>query len=62
MQFTRNEVETATGPAEWFTGQVFIDAVAVPSDHSRVNVSSLSLSSIVTQMISRRLVKSPSFG
>ncbi|MGB7806497.1 MAG: cupin domain-containing protein [Actinomycetota bacterium] len=41
MQFTRNEVETAAGPAEWFTGQVFIDAVAVPSDHSRVNVSSV---------------------
>lgn len=41
MQFTRNEVETAAGPAEWFTGQVFIDAVAVPLDHSRVNVSSV---------------------
>ena len=41
MQFTRNEVETAAGPAEWFTGQVFIDAVAVPSDRSRVNVSSV---------------------
>lgn len=41
MQFTRNEVETAAGPAEWFTGQVFIDAVTVPSDHSLVNVSSV---------------------
>jgi quercetin dioxygenase-like cupin family protein len=41
MQFTRNEVETAAGPAEWFTGQVFIDAVAGPSDHSLVNVSSV---------------------
>jgi quercetin dioxygenase-like cupin family protein len=41
MQFTRNEVETVAGPADWFTGQVFIDTVAVPSDGSRANVSSV---------------------
>ena len=41
MEFTRNDVETAAGPAEWFTGNVYIDAVAVPSDRSRVNVSSV---------------------
>ena len=41
MEFTRNDVETATGPAEWFTGKVYLDAVAVPSDRSRVNVSSV---------------------
>ena len=41
MEFTRNDVETAAGPVEWFTGNVYIDAVAVPSDRSRVNVSSV---------------------
>lgn len=25
MQITRNTVETATGPNEWFTGAVYID-------------------------------------
>ena len=29
MEFTRNDVETAAGPVEWFTGNVYIDAVAV---------------------------------
>ena len=28
MQMTRNTIDTAQGPAEWFTGTVFIDAVA----------------------------------
>ena len=29
------------GPAEWFTGDVFIDAVATPSGTSRVSASSV---------------------
>jgi quercetin dioxygenase-like cupin family protein len=41
MEFTRNGAETAAGPAEWFTGNVYIDTVAVPTDGSRVNVSSV---------------------
>ena len=41
MEFTRNDVETAAGPAEWFTGNVYIDAEAVPTERSRVNVSSV---------------------
>jgi quercetin dioxygenase-like cupin family protein len=41
MQITRNDVETTTGPAERFTGQVFFDTVAVPLDRSRVNVSNV---------------------
>ena len=28
MEITRNSIETARGPAEWFTGTVFIDPVA----------------------------------
>jgi hypothetical protein len=28
MEITRSGIETAKGPAEWFTGDVYIDAVA----------------------------------
>jgi quercetin dioxygenase-like cupin family protein len=32
MQITRSSVETMAGPADWFTGAVYIDAVAAPTD------------------------------
>lgn len=35
MQITRNSLETAAGPSDWFTGSVFIDTVAAPEDSSR---------------------------
>jgi quercetin dioxygenase-like cupin family protein len=41
MEITRNGVETAAGPAEWFTGSVYIDTVARPSERSRLNASSV---------------------
>jgi quercetin dioxygenase-like cupin family protein len=41
MQITRNSTETTPGPAEWFTGSVYIDAVAAPSAGSRLNASSV---------------------
>ena len=41
MQVNRNSIETVTGPSEWFTGAVYIDAVATPSDASRVSASSV---------------------
>ena len=41
MQITRNSVETAPGPGEWFTGAVFLDQVAVPSGSSRLSASSV---------------------
>jgi quercetin dioxygenase-like cupin family protein len=41
MHITRNAVDTAAGPSEWFTGTVYIDAVATPSDASRVSASSV---------------------
>jgi quercetin dioxygenase-like cupin family protein len=41
MQITRNSTETRPGPSEWFTGTVYIDAVAVPSEGSRLSVSSV---------------------
>jgi quercetin dioxygenase-like cupin family protein len=36
MQITRNSLDTGVGPAEWFTGSVYIDAIATPSAPSRV--------------------------
>jgi quercetin dioxygenase-like cupin family protein len=39
VQITRNSLETAVGPSEWFTGAVFIDQVAVPSGTSRLSAS-----------------------
>ena len=41
MQITRNNVETASGRSEWFTGAVYLDAVAVPSAGSRLSASSV---------------------
>jgi quercetin dioxygenase-like cupin family protein len=41
MQMTRSGLETATGPSEWFTGAVFVDAVATPTGHSRLSASSV---------------------
>ena len=36
MQITRNTLETTPGSADWFTGAVYIDPVAVPSAGSRL--------------------------
>jgi quercetin dioxygenase-like cupin family protein len=41
MQITRNATQTAAGPSDWFTGAVYIDAVAAPSDASRLSASSV---------------------
>jgi quercetin dioxygenase-like cupin family protein len=41
MHVTRNGAETARGPAEWFTGAVYLDAVAAPAGSSRVSASSV---------------------
>jgi quercetin dioxygenase-like cupin family protein len=41
MQITRNSVDTAAGPEDWFTGRVYIDAVAAPSDGSRLSASAV---------------------
>src|SRR5437764_6660484 len=34
MQITRSGIETQKGPADWFTGDVYIDAVAAPAGTS----------------------------
>jgi quercetin dioxygenase-like cupin family protein len=41
MQMTRNDTATTPGPSDWFTGAVYLDAVAVPSDVSRLSATSV---------------------
>jgi quercetin dioxygenase-like cupin family protein len=41
MQVTRNAIATTPGPGEWFTGSVFIDSVAAPSEGSRLQGSNV---------------------
>ena len=32
---------TVQGPADWFTGDVWIDSIVQPHDHSRLNVAAV---------------------
>ena len=41
MQITRNSTDTGRGPGEWFTGDVYIDQVAAPSESSRLSAVSV---------------------
>jgi quercetin dioxygenase-like cupin family protein len=41
MQITRNNTETNPGPSDWFTGSVFIDAIASPSEASPIGAASV---------------------
>jgi quercetin dioxygenase-like cupin family protein len=41
MQITRNSVDTVAGPSEWFTGTVYIDPVATPSEQSRLQAGTV---------------------
>ncbi|MGH7910987.1 MAG: (R)-mandelonitrile lyase [Candidatus Dormibacteraceae bacterium] len=41
MDVTRNSVETRPGPSDWFTGVVYVDTVATPSQTSRLSASSV---------------------
>jgi quercetin dioxygenase-like cupin family protein len=36
MQITRSSEQTAPGPSDWFTGTVYIDTLAAPSEPSRI--------------------------
>jgi quercetin dioxygenase-like cupin family protein len=39
LQITRNTLETGVGPADWFTGTVHIDTIAIPSEASPVGAA-----------------------
>ena len=41
MQVTRSTLATAAGPSDWFTGGVFLDTIAAPSDGSRLHASNV---------------------
>jgi quercetin dioxygenase-like cupin family protein len=41
MQITRNGIDTNVGPGDWFTGAVYIDAIAAPAGSSRLSASSV---------------------
>jgi quercetin dioxygenase-like cupin family protein len=41
MDVTRNSIETVRGPQDWFTGSVYIDQVAAPSNESRVSANNV---------------------
>jgi quercetin dioxygenase-like cupin family protein len=39
MQITRNGLQTSPGPSDWFTGAVYVDTVAAPSNGSRIGAA-----------------------
>jgi quercetin dioxygenase-like cupin family protein len=39
VQITRNILGTSAGPSDWFTGPVFVDAIAMPSAASRIGAA-----------------------
>ena len=41
MQITRDSTPTVAGPPDWFTGAVFLDAVAVPAGTSTLAAGSV---------------------
>src|SRR6059058_2903191 len=41
MQITKNSLNTNAGPSGWFTGAVYVDTVATPSNGSRLSASSV---------------------
>ena len=41
MEITRNGIDTNPGPADRFTGAVYLDQVAVPAGSSRVSANSV---------------------
>jgi quercetin dioxygenase-like cupin family protein len=41
MKVTKGPTETTPGPSDWFTGAVYIDAVATPAEGARLSASSV---------------------
>ena len=41
MKITRNVLDTNLGPSDWFSGNVYIDTIAEPSEPSRLAAASV---------------------
>jgi len=41
MQITRSSLATGKGPAEWFTGDVYVDTITNPTPPSRLQAASV---------------------
>jgi quercetin dioxygenase-like cupin family protein len=41
MQITRSSLATGTGPAEWFTGDVYVDTITNPTPPSRLQAAAV---------------------
>ena len=41
MQITRSEIDTQKGPADWFTGAVYVDTIATPGEASPIGVAAV---------------------
>ena len=41
MQITRNSLDTAAGPSDWFTGTVYIDTIAAPGRASTLGAAAV---------------------
>ena len=41
MKLTRSSIDSAKGPSDWFTGDVYIDTVATPSTDSQIGSASV---------------------
>jgi quercetin dioxygenase-like cupin family protein len=41
VQITRNTLESGVGPADWFTGSVYIDTIAAVDDESQVGAAAV---------------------
>jgi quercetin dioxygenase-like cupin family protein len=41
MQITRSSTDTIAGPADWFTGAVYLDMFATPAEPSRVQAANV---------------------
>src|SRR5437588_627369 len=41
MQITRSTLDTSPGPSDWFTGNVYIDAIAAPTGPARAAAASV---------------------
>ena len=41
MQITRSSLATGTGPADWFTGDVYVDTITNPTPPSRLQAANV---------------------